>query len=555
MASPGLNLSHGFVKYIQRNQVDRLKFDVSQSNENNLLDGSAYLESESEIRMKKDNSFSTRTLIAPGPFVQRAQETEPSGFDKNNLIFVLEFCTNNDRVIKVDVHNGDSPECICEKVTDQHPLDDGKKYSLLRRIKSELENYKKTEERGNEWNLDESISNPVESLSIEHKFNSMDVGHESEKQASEHKTSENQATFQEPSGSGNQTNVQEPVDSNTLCDFTVDSNNTFGSCDARILEGDYAKQCNGETEEHASMEQCNGEMEEHACMDQCNGEIDEQEQGIIGEADDLNKKVQELEKIIQSEQKQFHHNMAAVRVNGWRNAPDLAQVADKTNTKDGIHEKLNKPLHVHTVDPFVIGRELAYRLSEKKSNTLGHVARVLGIAVAIKIFEETKQVLVNGGLLTEDGKRQRTPGGTFLYLLKQGGYADAEQTKEIFREDRELKVARQKADKKQKTDEQTEQVELATSQSVEKAAEDIKEINKTPTKLTGNKTSSLPATPESPREIGRCDWMKRRAVATAAITRDSCRSPVNVIRQPYGPDASGANGFVNHPLLPMLVVN
>lgn len=109
--------------------------------------------------------------------------------------------------------------------------------------------------------------------------------------------------------------------------------------------------------------------------------------------------------------------------------------------------KLRKPLHVsHDSDPFVVGRELAYRLSEVKLRTFGHVVRVLGSDIAMEIFDETKRLVERGGLITDDGQRKRTPGGTFLYLMRARGYADAAQIKDIFKEDNE----KAKKDKKKK---------------------------------------------------------------------------------------------------------
>ena len=98
--------------------------------------------------------------------------------------------------------------------------------------------------------------------------------------------------------------------------------------------------------------------------------------------------------------------------------------------------RLSKGLHVtSSMDPFIVGREIAYRLSEKKMRLFGHIVRVLGTNTAMEIFEETKKLVKAGGLLTEGQERKRSPGGTFIYLLKARGYADKSQIKEIFKED------------------------------------------------------------------------------------------------------------------------
>jgi len=101
-------------------------------------------------------------------------------------------------------------------------------------------------------------------------------------------------------------------------------------------------------------------------------------------------------------------------------------------------KKLNKSLHItENCDNMVVGREVAYRLDEEKKLLFGHVVRVLGKKTTSDIFAETKEVVNRGGLKTDRGDRMRTPGGTFLYLMKSRGYATPEQVKEIFKEENE----------------------------------------------------------------------------------------------------------------------
>ena len=88
-------------------------------------------------------------------------------------------------------------------------------------------------------------------------------------------------------------------------------------------------------------------------------------------------------------------------------------------------------------DPMIVGREIAYRLQEKKMMLIGHVVRVIGFTLAIEVFSETKKICKSGGLKVDNGERRRSPGGTFLYILKSRGYASNTQIKEIFKSENE----------------------------------------------------------------------------------------------------------------------
>lgn len=142
------------------------------------------------------------------------------------------------------------------------------------------------------------------------------------------------------------------------------------------------------------------------------------------------------------EDMQYIHNNYVSYQNTWSQRRSEDMQSGRVDFR-----RLRKPLHVsHDSDPFVVGRELAYRLSEVKLRTFGHIVRVLGSDIAMEIFDETKRLVERGGLVTDDGQRKRTPGGTFLYLMRSRGYAEAAQIKDIFKEDNE----KSKIDKKNK---------------------------------------------------------------------------------------------------------
>jgi hypothetical protein len=61
---------------------------------------------------------------------------------------------------------------------------------------------------------------------------------------------------------------------------------------------------------------------------------------------------------------------------------------------------------------------------------IGQIQRIvdhLGAEVAYGFLDKTKQCLAEGGVLTQDGKRKRTPGGTFFFLVRGGVTAEQHQ--------------------------------------------------------------------------------------------------------------------------------
>lgn len=118
---------------------------------------------------------------------------------------------------------------------------------------------------------------------------------------------------------------------------------------------------------------------------------------------------------------------------------------DRDEGKIVDYKKLNETLLISKdCDSTLLASEIAQRLQEPKTALFGHVARVLGQQMVLEIFSETKEIVNNGGLKTDIGDRVRTPGGTFLYVMKSRGYATPLQCKEIFKEETEEKKLQKK---------------------------------------------------------------------------------------------------------------
>jgi len=63
--------------------------------------------------------------------------------------------------------------------------------------------------------------------------------------------------------------------------------------------------------------------------------------------------------------------------------------------------------------------KLAQVLQEPKRTLLTKVLRTLGMDRTAAILAETLTCEANGGMLTQDGSRRRTPGGVFFQLVKE----------------------------------------------------------------------------------------------------------------------------------------
>lgn len=77
--------------------------------------------------------------------------------------------------------------------------------------------------------------------------------------------------------------------------------------------------------------------------------------------------------------------------------------------------------------------EVAKELGETKEKPIRQITQLIELAgrdFVQKYVDETKKIEAKEGLKTDDGKRRRTPGGVFFYIIK--GKLDAEIRKKIF---------------------------------------------------------------------------------------------------------------------------
>jgi hypothetical protein len=83
-----------------------------------------------------------------------------------------------------------------------------------------------------------------------------------------------------------------------------------------------------------------------------------------------------------------------------------------------------------TQAPPAVAAAIAAQLDESVPHVIGQIQRIvdhLGAEAAYGFLDKTKQCLAEEGVLTHDGKRQRSPGGSFFFLVRGGVTAEQHQ--------------------------------------------------------------------------------------------------------------------------------
>ncbi|XP_058809161.1 phosphorylated adapter RNA export protein [Phymastichus coffea] len=104
-----------------------------------------------------------------------------------------------------------------------------------------------------------------------------------------------------------------------------------------------------------------------------------------------------------------------------------------------------------------VAADIANKLSEKKDVLIRRVVEILGKEEAIDFFQKTKKIEEEGGMLIMNGSRRRTPGGIYLFLVKNDDHIPQPKIREIFYQDKKETTERKKmiesTHRKQKTQE------------------------------------------------------------------------------------------------------
>ncbi|KAH8297168.1 hypothetical protein KR044_005795 [Drosophila immigrans] len=113
------------------------------------------------------------------------------------------------------------------------------------------------------------------------------------------------------------------------------------------------------------------------------------------------------------------------------------------SSTSGSSDNSSEPRHILDLNDTVgrdacdVAREMASKLYEEKDELLVRVVQVLGLDVPLELYKETQRIEADGGMMIKNGRRRRTPGGVFLFLLKHQDNITPAQQKSIFTDDRQ----------------------------------------------------------------------------------------------------------------------
>ncbi|XP_031617772.1 phosphorylated adapter RNA export protein [Contarinia nasturtii] len=105
-----------------------------------------------------------------------------------------------------------------------------------------------------------------------------------------------------------------------------------------------------------------------------------------------------------------------------------------------------------------IAKDIANKLYEEKDDLMVRVVNTLGRDLSIKLFKETQKIESDGGMLIVNGMRRRTPGGVFLFLLKNCDEISKKQKKDIFLEEERKTIKSRKISQALKRDLEVEEL-------------------------------------------------------------------------------------------------
>lgn len=94
------------------------------------------------------------------------------------------------------------------------------------------------------------------------------------------------------------------------------------------------------------------------------------------------------------------------------------------------------------------------------------IVNVVGRDMSIRLYKETQKIESDGGMLIVNGMRRRTPGGVYLFLMKNCDDITKKQKKDIFLEDSRKCIKSRKSAQEEKRDQEVE--ELKKTLQIEK---------------------------------------------------------------------------------------
>ncbi|GAB5353926.1 hypothetical protein AAMO2058_000076000 [Amorphochlora amoebiformis] len=99
------------------------------------------------------------------------------------------------------------------------------------------------------------------------------------------------------------------------------------------------------------------------------------------------------------------------------------------------HEKEFKKLNPK-MDTIVLAAKMCWILKERKKELFAIILRDIGHALALQVMNETMKSLKKGGMFTQDGQKTRSPGGTFLTILRK--HVSPDDYKKLMKDNRRI---------------------------------------------------------------------------------------------------------------------
>ncbi|XP_055917339.1 phosphorylated adapter RNA export protein [Eupeodes corollae] len=142
----------------------------------------------------------------------------------------------------------------------------------------------------------------------------------------------------------------------------------------------------------------------------------------------------------------FHQQAKRSRAGGVK-----SRLGQRSHRPSESSSEYNEPRHIVDLEepvvgrpPLEIAREMANKLFEEKDELLVRIVEVIGPDLAVEMFKETQRIERDGGMMILNGKRRRTPGGVFFFLLKNHDRITPDEMKLIFYDERQAANRTQK---------------------------------------------------------------------------------------------------------------
>jgi phosphorylated adapter RNA export protein len=153
------------------------------------------------------------------------------------------------------------------------------------------------------------------------------------------------------------------------------------------------------------------------------------------------------------------------------NSPSNSRGPSSSDSNKRKRKRENKKRRQRTPEE-KITEQIATKLNEPKVDLMRKTVAVLGCDLAMKICNQVLDIESAGGMKTNDGKRRRSPGGVYLYLLKGDKRVTKEQVTNIFGQEKqgqeEKRKLKRKARRRLQKVVEAEAATAATAQAMDK---------------------------------------------------------------------------------------